>query len=215
MKYRCLIFDHDDTIVNSSATIHYPCFVEFMQKFHPDQYYSLEDFMRYHFEVGFVSFYKDICGFSDGELDFEHRYWLEYTKNHCAEAFPGIREIMEDHKAQGGKLAVVSHSDSVNIEKDFKYNDLPDPDIILGYDTSECEIKPSPMPVVRIMERFRLKPEEVLVIDDMKPGYLMAKAAGVSFAAAGWCFDIPANTAFMQENADFYCRRVRDLAKLL
>ena len=24
MRYRCLILDHDDTVVNSTATIHYP-----------------------------------------------------------------------------------------------------------------------------------------------------------------------------------------------
>ena len=26
MKYRCLIVDHDDTVVNSTATVHFPCF---------------------------------------------------------------------------------------------------------------------------------------------------------------------------------------------
>ena len=24
MRYKCLVFDHDDTVVNSTATIHHP-----------------------------------------------------------------------------------------------------------------------------------------------------------------------------------------------
>ena len=28
LKYRCLVLDHDDTTVDSTATVHYPCFVE-------------------------------------------------------------------------------------------------------------------------------------------------------------------------------------------
>ena len=33
LKYRCLVLDHDDTVVNSTATVHYPCFVEYMEKY--------------------------------------------------------------------------------------------------------------------------------------------------------------------------------------
>ena len=29
LKYPCLVLDHDDTVVQSEATIHYPCFEEF------------------------------------------------------------------------------------------------------------------------------------------------------------------------------------------
>ena len=27
MKYKCLVLDHDDTVVNSTATIHFPSFI--------------------------------------------------------------------------------------------------------------------------------------------------------------------------------------------
>ena len=36
LKYPCLVLDHDDTAVNSTATVHYPAFVAYMKKFHPD-----------------------------------------------------------------------------------------------------------------------------------------------------------------------------------
>ena len=65
------------------------------------------------------------------------------------------------------------------------------------------------------MERFALRPEELLVVDDLKPGHDMARAAGVLFAAAGWANDIPEIEQFMRKNCDHYCKQVSDLARLL
>ena len=58
-------------------------------------------------------------------------------------------------------------------------------------------------------------PEELLVVDDLKPGHDMARAAGVPFAAAGWANDIPEIEQFMRKNCDHYCKQVSDLARLL
>ena len=41
LKYPCLILDHDDTTVNSTATVHHPGFVEYMKKHHPDRLLTL------------------------------------------------------------------------------------------------------------------------------------------------------------------------------
>ena len=29
MRYPCLVVDHDDTVVDSTATVHYPCSVSY------------------------------------------------------------------------------------------------------------------------------------------------------------------------------------------
>lgn len=215
MKYKCLIFDHDDTTVNSTARIHYPCFVEFMKIYRPEQHYTLEEYVRYNFDPGLFAFYHDICGLSAEEAEEEHRFWLDYVPHHRAEAFAGIKEIMEEHRAEGGILAVISHSHADNIRRDYEFNGLPRPDAVYGFEQPRNELKPSPIPVQKIMERFDLEPKDILIIDDLKPGYVMARAAGVDFAAAGWCFDIPENTAFMKENADYYCKTVEDLRRVL
>ena len=31
MRYKCLVLDHDDTLVNSTATMHFPCFCEVLK----------------------------------------------------------------------------------------------------------------------------------------------------------------------------------------
>ena len=39
-----------------------------------------------------------------------------------------------------------------------------------------------------------------MVVDDLKPGYDMAHAAGVPFAAACWAYDVPEIRQFMEAN---------------
>lgn len=215
MKYKCLVFDHDDTTVNSTATIHYPSFVEYVKLRHPEINYSLEDYIRYNFDPGVIPFFKDICGFSDEELVEEQNFWFDYAKNHVADAFDGIKEIMEHQKAEGGLVVVVSHSFASNILKDYKYNNLPEPDMIFGWEEPKEERKPAPVPLLKIMDKYGLKPEEILVIDDLKPGYDMAKAACVPFCAAGWCFSVEENDRFMKNNADYFCETVKDLKDIV
>ena len=66
------------------------------------------------------------------------------------------------------------------------------------------------------MRIYDLKPEEVLMVDDLKTGYLMAQSAGVPFACAGWSDNqIPMIKEFMAQNSDYYVEKVEDLEKLL
>ena len=62
------------------------------------------------------------------------------------------------------------------------------------------------------MARFSLKPSEILMIDDLKPGYDMAAAVGVDFAAVGWAYDIPQIESFMRRNCPLYFKKVEELA---
>ena len=215
MKYKCLIFDHDDTTVNSTTSIHYPCFVEYMKIHRPQMSFTLDEYVSYNFHPGVLEFFSGICGLSEEELIEEQLFWYRYAKTHTAKAFPGIRGIMEQQHAEGGIVAVVSHSHADNIIKDYRHNDLPMPDLILGWEQPPEERKPAPVPVQTIMKRFCLQPEEVLVIDDLKPGLDMARAAGVDFAAACWCFDIPENEAYMRAHADYCFSSVRELRDML
>lgn len=211
MRYKCLVFDHDDTTVNSTSTIHYPSFVEYMKIKKPDIHLTLEEYVKYNFNPGVVALFRDICGFTPEEVADEEKFWKDYTRKHVSDAFPGLKEIMDNHKADGGIIAVVSHSYADNILRDYEYNKLPTPDIIFGWEQPDEERKPSPIPIQKIMKQFKLEPSDILVIDDLKPGLDMARAAGVDFAAAGWCFDIPENKKIMQAGADYYCSTVAEL----
>ena len=61
------------------------------------------------------------------------------------------------------------------------------------------------------MKTYDLKPCELLVVDDLKPGYDMAKDAGVPFAAAGWANNIPQIETYMRKHCDLYFKTVEEL----
>ena len=200
LKYPCLVLDHDDTTVNSTATVHYPCFVEYMEKYFPNVHLTLEEYFRYNFHPGVIPMFREICGMTEAEMREEEVFWNEFVQHHVSQTYPGIREIILEQRKRGGKVCVVSHSFAENILRDYRENDLPAPDLIFGWDYPPEQRKPAVYPLEQIMKAYGMKPEELLVVDDLKPGYDMAKAAGVPFAAAGWANDIPEIVRFMREN---------------
>ena len=216
-KYKCLVLDHDDTVVDSSASIHYPSFVEYLKVARPHlaDKYTLEEYFEKNFIPGILELFTDEIGLSEEELKEEESFWREYVKNHIPNAYPGIREIIAEFKAGGGIIAVDSHSLTENIIRDYKANELPEPDIIYGWDIPKEMRKPSPGTLFDLMEKYNLRPEEILVVDDLKPGYDMAKAAGVDIAAAGWAHNVKGIRDFMTANCEYFCESVEDLRKII
>lgn len=212
MKYPCLVVDHDDTVVNSTATVHYPCFCDFLAKYFPEKHYTLRDYFVKNFHPGVLSLFRDEVGMDDAMLEEEHRFWNAYVQNHIPQAYDGMRELLWRQKEAGGRICVVSHSISANILRDYRKNGLPEPDLVFGWDSPVEERKPNPYPLRTIMQTFGLQPQELLMLDDLKPGFDMAKACGVPFAAAGWAYNIPEIEDFMCGNCDFYFKTVAALA---
>lgn len=215
LRFRCLVMDHDDTTVNSTATIHFPSFLAYLKQVRPDAHYTLEEYFRKNFDPGIHALFQDELGFTPEEMDGEFRFWQDWIRTRVPQVYPGIREILQRQRAEGGLIAVVSHSVRAAIERDYRENDLPQPDAIFGWELPPAQRKPNAWPLEQIMQRFSLAPEELLVVDDLKPGYDMARACGVAFAAAGWANDIPQIEQFMRQNCDFYCKSVQQLAQLL
>ena len=215
MRFQCLVMDHDDTTVNSTATIHFPSFLAYLEQVRPGLHYTLGDYFRKNFDPGVMALFTGELGFSEEELEGEFRFWQDWVRTRVPKAYPGIREILQRHRDAGGKIAVVSHSMRENIERDYRENGLPEPDLIFGWEQPPEHRKPEAWPLQQIMKTFSLPPEELLMVDDLKPGYDMARRCGVPFAAAGWANDIPEIEQFMRRNCDFYCKTVADLDRLL
>lgn len=217
MKYKCLILDHDDTVVNSTATIHFPCFMKYLWERYPHlaNNYTLESYFVKNFHPGVISLFRDEIGLSEEEMKEEEAYWADYVEQHIPTAYPGMRQLISRFKAEGGIVVVDSHSFTKYIERDYRENSLPTPDVIYGWDLPKEQRKPSPYTVLKTLSDFGLDPSEVLVVDDLKPGYDMARGAGVDFAAAGWAYEVPEIEEFMRKNCDYYLKTVDELYKLL
>lgn len=58
LRYRCLVLDHDDTVVDSTATIHHPCFQAFLDEVRPGARIDLETYLLENFTGSFPA----LCG---------------------------------------------------------------------------------------------------------------------------------------------------------
>lgn len=215
LKFPCLVLDHDDTVVRSTPTIHYPAFVEALKKLRPDIHWTLEQFIAYNFDPGFEALCRDILHFTPEEMAIQEAGWLAWSNANIAPAFEGMDRLLRRFKEQDGLVCVVSHSNSVTIRRDYKHHFGFEPDLIFGWKLGTDKRKPAPWPLEQIMARFDLAPGQLLMVDDLKPGWQMAKTCGVPFAFAGWGCEVEGVRSFMKQNADYYLQKVQELETIV
>lgn len=216
LKYRCLVLDHDDTVVKSTPDIHYPSFVEALKTLRPEmKHLSLEEFVSYCFNPGFSGLCKDLLKFSKAEQEYQYKIWKSHTKEKSPDFYQGFPELIKEYKKSGGILCVVSHSESEQIIRDYNLHCNLSPDLIFGWDLEEHQRKPNPYPLIEIMKSFDLVNNEILVLDDLKPGLDMAKSCDVAFAGAGWSHIIPEIESYMRVNSDYYFSSVESFKKFI
>ena len=216
IKFKCLIMDHDDTAVNSTPEIHYPCYIQTVETLRPhEKILSLEEFMNACFYPGLYDYYVKALNFTREELELEFEQWQKYVASRVPHFFDGIGDIIKDFKAAGGVFAVSSQSYVKVIERDYTERLGFVPDFTYGCELPAEKCKPSPFSVLDICEKCGFAPSDVIVVDDLRTGLEMAKAAGAHFAAAGWSHIVPEISAYMKQNAEIYLRTVDDLRNVL
>ena len=210
LKYPCLVLDHDDTVVASEIAVNYPCFLEALEKFRPGEWMDHPEFVSWCFNYEFTAFLRIRYGFTPEESREVYLMWKEYAKTHIPPVCAGIREVILEQKRRGGLVCVASLSSRETIERDYDLHIGILPDLILSSD--DPIRKPDPYPLQRIMEEYHLSPAELLVVDDLKTGLQMAKAANVPIAAALWCRqDAPEIIDYMTQRCDFAFHSTKEL----
>ncbi len=217
MKYKCLILDHDDTAVHSTATLHYPAHLETLDKLRPGQKkISLEGWFLKNFHPGIMEYMKDELCFTEEEILIEYQIWQDYVEGKFPEFYPGFLDTVREFKENGGRVAIVSHSNKDIILRDYTRAGAEDiPEIIFGWDIDESKRKPSVYPVEEILKEFNMDRSEAIIIDDLKPAVIMGKNSGVDVAAAGWGHQIAEITDYMKKNCRYYLTDIKELRNIL
>jgi phosphoglycolate phosphatase/pyrophosphatase PpaX len=216
LKFKCLVLDHDDTVVRSEVTVNYPCFLLALEKFRPGETMGYEEFVDWCYRYDFAEFLRIRYGFTEEELLEEYHMWQDYSKTHIPPAYDGMKEIILEQKRRGGLVCVASLSSQGNILRDYHTHFGIEPDIIFSCDDPQEHRKPNVYPLTQMMEKFNLSPADMLMVDDLKIGCDMAKKAGVPMAFAGWSrADFPEIRAQMSRICDFSFESTKDLAKFL
>ena len=79
MRFPCLVLDHDDTVVNSTAVIHFPSFLAYLAQVRPGLSYTLDDYFRKNFDPGIIPLFKDELGITDDEMEGEYQCWQNWV----------------------------------------------------------------------------------------------------------------------------------------
>ena len=185
-RYKCLVLDHDDTVVQSEQTTGYPCLLMTLERFRPGATITLAEYARDCHELGFAEMFRWRWHFTQQELEEEFRDWMEFVKTRIPPVFPGMPELIRRQRQEGGLVCVVSHSSVVNITRDYETHFGVHPDVNYGWDYPEELRKPNPFPLLDIMEKYHFSPKDMLVVDDMKLAWNMAHPLDVKVAFAGW-----------------------------
>lgn len=216
LKYKCLVLDHDDTVVQTEKTIGYPYFRDYIERIRPGMTLSFPEYVRDCNNMVFADMCRQRWKFSEAELTEEYLGWKEYSRQNIPAACPGIEAVIRRQKELGGLVCVSSLSTMEIIERDFLHHFGFLPDAIYDYDLPSHQRKPNPYALTDIMQRFSLKPWELLMVDDMKLGWRMAKDLGVPTAFAGWSkVDFPELSEEMRSICDYSFDSTEDLKKFL
>ena len=216
LRYPCLILDHDDTVVQSEATVNYPFFVEFLKEYRPGMTITAQEYVTDCYTLGYIEMCRRRFAFTDEELEIEYAAWKAHIRNTVAPAYPGIERIIRRQKEQGGIVCVASQSAQENILRDYKTHFGIVPDAIFGWDLPPQHRKPNPYAIGQMMQTYSLSPDQILVIDDMKPAVEMARAGGVPIAFAGWGrSEYPIICGEMEKLCDYSFYSTESLEKFL
>ncbi len=215
LKYKCLVLDHDDTVVRSSTDMGYPSFCETLAQLRPHIKLTLDEFLLVCFEPGFPAYCQDVLGFTEAEMALEGDLWRSYITRNMPPFFSGMADLIRRYKEAGGILCVASQSHSETILRDYREQCGLEPDSVFGWELGPAQRKPNPYPLQEIMRRYQLLPHELLMVDDLKPGLDMAKGCGVPFACAGWGHGLARIASFMKDNCALYLEDIGSLETLL
>ena len=186
LKFRCLVLDHDDTVVQTEKEIGYPYFRDFIEKVRPGQTISYPEYVKDCNNMVFADMCRQRWQFTEEELAEEYQGWKAYALSHVPPIFPGIDRVIRRQREEGGIVAVSSLSSRDNIRRDYEHNLGLQPDAVYDYDLPSHQRKPQPYALLDLMEKYHLMPEDILVLDDMKLAWMMANPLGVKIAFAGW-----------------------------
>jgi phosphoglycolate phosphatase len=108
----------------------------------------------------FDPFYKARCG----------------TRSHL---YPHVREVLQELKAQGTKLAIVTNKEGRHTQTLVKYHQLDVlMDVVISGDTFPTK-KPDPVGIHHCLQQYGVRPEEALFVGDSSIDAATAKNAGV------------------------------------
>lgn len=182
MKYKAIIFDVDGTLVDNEEQV-LTSLQELLSTITTKKY-SFEDL---YFVLGIPGTKAlSILGIQNIEQEHERWYEIHHSYSYMESLFPGIREVLKELKEQKVHLGIVTSRVRKEYEQLLEKYQFAD-----YFEAAACaneteRSKPAPDPLLAVLEKLQVAPEEALYVGDSIYDMQCAASAGVDGALALW-----------------------------
>jgi len=207
--FKGIIFDIDGTLTSTNELI-FKSFNHIAKKY-LDRTFTDEEIIALFGPTEDVIL-KELCG---KNFEAAKRDYYEFYKSHhyIANLYPGIKELLDYLKTKGILLAVFTgkgrQASLITLEKISVLNYFNI--IITGDDV--VSHKPSSEGIMKFINEYGLKKEEVLMIGDSVADVNASKEAGIKIASALW--DSYAAEKVKNLGSNYYFYSVNELKEFL
>ncbi len=138
--------------------------------------------------------------------------FLDYYRTHLADhsaPYPGAEKVLRALSRQ--KKAIVTNKlESLSMQLLKALNLLPYFDYVAGGDTN-LEKKPSPVPILNVLSRLDIPPDDALFVGDSIYDMAASRSAGVRSVAARYGYGPPG----FSDGSDYSIGRIEELIDLV
>jgi phosphoglycolate phosphatase len=120
--------------------------------------------------------------------------FLEFNTRHISDKsrlYPGAREMLEKLVAAGIRLAIVSNKNESLSRLILQALDAEQYFSVLCGGDSCSEMKPSPLPLLRVMEQLGTTADTTVMVGDSINDILAGRRAGMTTIGCNWGFGFP------------------------
>ena len=149
---------------------------------------------------------------SQGMLDSAMPVFMAYYQDNLqqhSQLYPGVLEVLTRLEQLEYPMAVVTnkpHRFTIPLLKSFNIDHYFIE--VLSGDSLE-RMKPDPLPLIHLLDKWQLEPEALLMVGDSKNDILAAKAAGIR--SIGLTYGYNYGEDIELSNPDLVCEQFRDI----
>ena len=206
-RYKAVIFDIDNTLLNTLDMNMYPLIRIIKEETGED--WTFRQVLRFATQPGL----KTMAELGVRDVAGTYARWVRYVNEYKPGAVPyeGIEAVLRRLQAAGIRQAVVSSKMRGQYQIDMVETGLDRymETAVLVEDT--VNHKPHPEPILKCLERLCLSASEVLYVGDAPTDLQAAQNAGVDFGFAQWGCIYPETL----EEANYRFAQPQDLLQLL
>ncbi|MBD8522794.1 pyrophosphatase PpaX [Lysinibacillus sp. FSL R7-0073] len=210
MAVKALLFDFDGTLLNTNELI-IQTFMHVLNERFPGQF-SPKDCLKF-IGPSLKQTFNDIAPGEEEALIAKYRAWNIEHHDELVSQYPDVVSTLEQLKAQGILLAIVSTKRNDTIDRGLSILGAAHLfDVRIGTDDVK-NVKPDPEPVLLALERLGIDKDDAIMIGDNSHDIEAGHRAGVRAAGVAWA--IKGEAYLQQYQPEYILHHMTDLLDIV